>query len=90
MTGVQTCALPIWIPDSELNGAAKSGVAKINVDTDGRLAFTAGVRKVFTEKPGEFDPRKYLGVAKEEMKSYYKSKIETVFGSKNAYKAATK
>nr|WP_307774899.1 class II fructose-bisphosphate aldolase [uncultured Cetobacterium sp.] len=80
----------IGIPDSELNGAAKSGVAKINVDTDGRLAFTAAVRKVFTEKPGEFDPRKYLGAAKEEMKAYYKSKITTVFGSENAYKAATK
>ena len=69
-------------------GAAKSGVAKINVDTDGRLAFTAGVRRVFAEQPGEFDPRKYLGVAKEEMKSYYKEKIKEVFGSENAYKAA--
>lgn len=78
----------IGIPDSELNGAAKSGVAKINVDTDGRLAFTAAVRKVFTEKPGEFDPRKYLGAAKEEMKAYYKEKIQNVFGSVNAYKAA--
>lgn len=77
----------IGIPDSELNGAAKSGVAKINVDTDGRLAFTAAVRKVFSEKPGEFDPRKYLGAAKEEMKSYYKEKIKNVFGSVNAYKA---
>lgn len=78
----------IGIPDSELNGAAKSGVAKINVDTDGRLAFTAAVRKVFSEKPGEFDPRKYLGAAKEEMKAYYKEKIKNVFGSENAYKAA--
>lgn len=78
----------IGIPDSELNGAAKSGVAKINVDTDGRLAFTAAVRKVFSEKPGEFDPRKYLGAAKEEMKAYYKEKIQNVFGSVNAYKAA--
>lgn len=78
----------IGIPDSELNGAAKSGVAKINVDTDGRLAFTAAVRKVFAEKPGEFDPRKYLGAAKEEMKAYYKEKIKNVFGSENAYKAA--
>lgn len=80
----------IGIPDSELNGAAKSGVAKINVDTDGRLAFTAAVRKMFAEVPGEFDPRKYLGAAKEEMKAYYKEKIKNVFGSENAYKKATK
>lgn len=76
----------IGIPDSELMGAAKSGVAKINVDTDGRLAFTAGVRRVFAETPTEFDPRKYLGVAKEEMKKYYIEKIKNVFGSQNAYK----
>lgn len=78
----------IGIPDTELKGAAQSGVAKINVDTDGRLAFTAAVRKVFATKPGEFDPRKYLGEAKEEMKRYYKTKIADVFGSENAYKAA--
>ncbi len=76
----------IGIPDTELMGAAKSGVAKINVDTDGRLAFTAAVRRVFAETPAEFDPRKYLGVAKEEMKEYYKEKIKNVFGSQNAYK----
>ncbi|MGL4307354.1 ketose-bisphosphate aldolase [Cetobacterium sp. SF1] len=80
----------IGIPDSELRGAAQSGVAKINVDTDGRLAFTAAVRKVFATKPGEFDPRKYLGVAKDEMKAYYIEKIKTVFGSENAYKKAVK
>ncbi|MGL5711060.1 MAG: class II fructose-bisphosphate aldolase, partial [Cetobacterium sp.] len=78
----------IGIPETELMGAAKSGVAKINVDTDGRLAFTAGVRRVFGETPAEFDPRKYLGVAQAEMKAYYKSKIKTVFGSENAYTAA--
>lgn len=80
----------IGIPDSELQGAAKSGVAKINVDTDGRLAFTAGVREVFATKPAEFDPRKYLGVAKEEMKKYYILKIKNVFGSENADTAAKK
>lgn len=78
----------IGIPNTELMGAAKSGVAKINVDTDGRLAFTAGVRRVFAEQPGEFDPRKYLSAGKEEMKAYYKEKIKDVFGSENAYKAA--
>ncbi len=76
------------IPASELRGGAKSGVAKINVDTDGRLAFTAAIRKVFATKPEEFDPRKYLGVAKEEMKAYYKTKIVDVFGSEGAYKKA--
>lgn len=80
----------IGIPAVELRKGAKSGVAKINVDTDGRLAFTAGVRKVFATNPKEFDPRKYLGVAKDEMKDYYKSKIIDVFGSEGAYTKATK
>lgn len=80
----------IGIPNSELHGAAKKSVDKINVDTDGRLAFTAAVRKVFGTKPGEFDPRKYLGVAKDEMKAYYKTKIVDVFGSEGAYKKGTK
>ena len=77
----------IGIPDSELRKAAKSAVAKINVDTDGRLAFTAGIREVFAKKPGEFDPRKYLGPAKDYIKEYYKDKIRNVFGSNGAYKA---
>ena len=77
----------IGIPDSELRKAAKSAVAKINVDTDGRLAFTAGIREVFAKNPGEFDPRKYVGPAKDYMKEYYKDKIRNVFGSNGAYKA---
>ncbi|WP_410208292.1 class II fructose-bisphosphate aldolase [Fusobacterium sp.] len=76
----------IGIPDSELRKAASSAVAKINVDTDGRLAFTAAIRRVLGTNPKEFDPRKYLGAAKEEMKSYYKTKIKDVFGSEGAYK----
>lgn len=79
----------IGIPDSELRKSTESAVAKINVDTDGRLAFTAGIRKAMTEKPGEFDLRKYLGPAKEEMKAYYKTKIVDVFGSEGAYTKAT-
>lgn len=75
----------IGIPDSELRKATKSAVAKINVDTDGRLAFTAGVRKVLGTTPKEFDPRKYLGAAKDEMKGYYKTKVVDVFGSEGAY-----
>jgi uncharacterized protein YqeY len=80
----------IGIPDEQLRGAAKSAVAKINVDTDGRLAFTAGIRKVFGTNPKEFDPRKYLGPAREEMKAYYKTKMVTVFGSEGAYTKASK
>ena len=79
----------IGIPDSELRKAAKSAVAKINVDTDGRLAFTAGIREVFAKNPGEFDPRKYVGPAKDYMKEYYKDKIRNVFGSNGAYKAGS-
>ncbi|BDU50238.1 class II fructose-bisphosphate aldolase [Haliovirga abyssi] len=78
----------IGIPNDQLRGATKSAVAKINVDTDGRLAFTAGIRKVFAENPSEFDPRKYLGPAKKLMKDYYKEKIQDIFGSEGAYKKA--
>ena len=80
----------IGIPDDQLRGAAKSAVAKINVDTDGRLAFTAGIREVFTKNPKEFDPRKYLTPAKNYMRDFYMEKIENVFGSENAYKKGTK
>lgn len=76
----------IGIPDSELRKATKSAVAKINVDTDGRLAFTATIRKVFGTSPKEYDPRKYLGAARDEMKNYYKDKIKNVFGAEGAYK----
>ena len=48
----------IGIPEEELRKAAKSAVCKINIDSDSRLAMTAAVRKVFAEKPAEFDPRK--------------------------------
>jgi len=80
----------IGIPDEQLRAASKSAVAKINVDTDGRLAFTAAIRKVFGTNPKEFDPRKYLGPAKTEMKEYYKEKITNVFGSEGAYQKASK
>lgn len=57
----------IGIPNAELRKASKSAVAKINVDTDGRLAFTAAIRRVLGTTPKEFDPRKYLGAAKDEI-----------------------
>ncbi|MBQ0121893.1 MAG: class II fructose-1,6-bisphosphate aldolase [Bacteroidales bacterium] len=71
----------VGIPEEQLRKAAKSAVCKINIDSDSRLAFTAAVRKVFNEKPGEFDPRKYCGPAREEMERLYKHKIEEVLGS---------
>ena len=69
------------IPEEQLRRAARSAVCKINVDTDGRLVMTAMIRKVFAEKPGEFDPRKYLGPAREELVKMYISKNESVLGS---------
>ena len=71
----------IGIPEEQLRKAAKSAVCKINIDSDSRLAMTAAVRKVFNEKPGEFDPRKYLGPARDEMKKLYMHKIINVLGS---------
>jgi fructose-bisphosphate aldolase class II len=71
----------IGIPEEQLRKAAKSAVCKINIDSDSRLAMTAAVREVFATKPAEFDPRKYLGPARENMKKLYKHKIEEVLGS---------
>ena len=73
----------IGIPEDQLREASKSAVCKINIDSDSRLAFTAAVRKVFNEKPGEFDPRKYCGPARDEMEKMYKHKITEVLGSDN-------
>ena len=73
----------VGIPEEQLRKAAKSAVCKINIDSDSRLAFTAAVRKVFAEKPGEFDPRKYCGPARDEMEKMYKHKIVEVLGSDN-------
>ncbi|MDR2926881.1 MAG: class II fructose-1,6-bisphosphate aldolase [Cytophagaceae bacterium] len=71
----------IGIPEEQLRKAAKSAVCKINIDSDGRLAMTAAIRKTFAEKPGEFDPRKYLGPARDSLKEIYKHKNENVLGS---------
>jgi len=71
----------IGIPEEQLRLAAKSSVCKINIDSDGRLAMTAAVRKVFNDTPAEFDPRKYLGPAREALKKVYKHKNENVLGS---------
>ncbi|MBP5396408.1 MAG: class II fructose-1,6-bisphosphate aldolase [Bacteroidales bacterium] len=71
------------VPEEQLRRAASSAVCKINIDADGRLAMTAAIRKVLTEKPGEFDPRKYLGPAREKLKELYIHKINNVLGSAN-------
>lgn len=71
----------VGIPEAQLRKAARSAVCKINIDSDGRLAMTAVIRKVLSEKPDEFDPRKYLGPARDELKKLYMHKNIEVLGS---------
>ena len=71
----------IGIPEDQLREAAKSAVCKINIDSDGRLAMTAAVREVLATKPAEFDPRKYLGPARDWLRELYKKKLINVLGS---------
>lgn len=76
----------IGIPEDQLRKAATSAVCKINIDSDGRLAMTAAVREIFATKPEEFDPRKYLGPARDALKELYKHKLVNVLGSANTVK----
>ncbi len=71
------------VPDEILHEASISGVSKINVDTDLRLAMTAGIRKIFVNEPSAFDPRKYLGEARNLIKDTVYHKMTNVFGSSN-------
>ena len=71
----------IGIPEEQLRKAATSAVCKINIDSDGRLAMTAAIREVMTNQPGEFDARKYLGPARDELKKLYSHKTVSVLGS---------
>ena len=73
----------LGVPEEQLRKATKSAVCKINIDSDGRLVVTAMIRKVMAEKPEEFDPRKYLGPAREELTKLLKHKNENVLGSAN-------
>jgi fructose-bisphosphate aldolase class II len=68
-------------PEEQLRRAAASAVCKINIDSDGRLAMTAVIRKIFAENPAEFDPRKYLGPARQELIKMVIHKNEHVLGS---------
>ena len=71
------------VPDEILNEASRSGVSKINVDTDLRLAMTGAIRKAFAENPCAFDPRKYLAPARDLINKTVAHKINNVFGSAN-------
>ena len=71
------------VPDEILHEASTSGVSKINVDTDLRLAMTGAIRKAFAENPSVFDPRKYCGPARDLIKETVQHKIRDVFGSSN-------
>ena len=71
----------VGIPEEQLRKAATLAVCKINIDSDIRLAMTAGIRRVFSAKPSAFDPREYLTVARAEVKEMVKHKIANVLGS---------
>ncbi len=60
----------VGVPTDKIQEAIKLGMRKVNIDTDGRLAITAAIRQIFTEKPEAFDPRKYLGPAREAVKEW--------------------
>ncbi len=71
----------VGIPEDQLRKAARSAVCKVNIDSDGRLAMTAMIRKTLSEKPAEFDPRKYLGPARDELIKMIIHKNKEVLGS---------
>jgi len=71
----------VGIPEAQLRKAATSAVCKVNIDSDGRLAMTAMIRKTLGENPKEFDPRKYLGPARDELKALIIEKNKNVLGS---------
>ncbi len=73
----------VGVPEEQLRRATKSAVCKINIDSDGRLAVTAAIRQQLAENPSNFDPRKYLGPAREELKKLIIYKNEKVLGSAN-------
>jgi fructose-bisphosphate aldolase class II len=63
------------VPEEAITKASKMAICKVNIDTDLRMALTAKIRQVFAEKPGEFDPRKYLGPGREAIKQMVKHKL---------------
>ncbi|MGI6205813.1 MAG: class II fructose-1,6-bisphosphate aldolase [Anaerovoracaceae bacterium] len=71
------------VPEDMIREAVKHGVCKVNIDTDIRLAMTAEIRKFLVENPEVFDPRKYLGPAREAVKGMVSHKIRDVLGASN-------
>jgi fructose-bisphosphate aldolase class II len=71
----------VGVPEEQLRRAATSAVCKINIDSDGRLVFTAKIREFMANNPSEFDPRKYLKPARADLVKMYKAKNENVLGS---------
>ncbi|MDD4922352.1 MAG: class II fructose-1,6-bisphosphate aldolase [Bacteroidales bacterium] len=71
----------IGIPEEQLRKAATSAVCKINIDSDGRIAMTAAIREFFAKEPSKFDPRQYLGPARESLRKLYTHKLVDVLGS---------
>jgi fructose-bisphosphate aldolase class II len=66
------------VPEDAVSKAAKMAICKVNIDTDLRLALTAKIRQVFAEKPGEFDPRKYLGPGRDAIREMVKHKLHVL------------
>ncbi len=66
------------VPEEAVAKASKMAVCKVNIDTDLRLALTAKIRQVFAEKPGEFDPRHYLGPGRDAIKAMVKHKLHVL------------
>jgi len=75
----------LGVPEEQLRKAASSAVCKINIDSDGRLVITGVIRKIFAENPKEFDPRKYMGPARDELKKAIIAKNTNVLGSAGRY-----
>ena len=82
---IDGCPVEIDIPgfilalrEGNMPEAVKMAVCKVNIDTDLRMAMTAKIRQVFAESPGEFDPRKYLGPAREAIKEMVKHKLQVL------------
>ena len=66
------------VPEADIEVARRVGCTKVNIDTDLRLAMTAGIRRAFSENPKEFDPRKYFGPARNLVKELVRHKVREV------------
>jgi len=71
------------VPEDMIRTATKYGICKVNIDTDLRLAMTAEIRKYMVEHPADFDPRKYLGPARDAIKGMVQHKLKNVLNASN-------